>query len=626
MQTTPSRQMLHHLVDELARHVPFSQMQREHVERFAAAATEAYYAPGEVVLEPASGPVQRLLYVRRGAVQGTRGVAEASGGVQYEAGELFPVSAVVGQRAVSSRYAATDDLFCLEVDATVVRELAAASPPFADFLGRRVQHFLELSQRALRQSQAQAALDEQAMERPLADLPRKALISCTAQEPLIDVLRRMHAARVGSVLALDDQGAALGILTRHDVLERVALARPADGTPVIELMSQPVLTLEAAATVQDAALAMSRHGVRHLPITEAGRVVNVVSERDLFALQKLSLRQLGTALRAAPDGAALVQGGADIRRFAAQLVAQGLSARSLTQLLSHLNDLLTARMVELVAQRHGLPLQRACWLAFGSEGRAEQTIATDQDNGLVFDSDEPAADRPRWLAMAQEVNHGLAEAGYPLCQGGVMAGNAPCCLTQQEWLERFETWVRRSAPEDILAAAIFFDLRPLAGQLALARPLRERMLDLVADAPRFMRQLAEGALRWRLPLSWRGALDPRSDGDQKWIDLKTQGTAVFVDAGRLFTLAQHVGATGTRERLLHSAAAMNVGEREAEGWVSAFEVLQMFRLRLQIEGASAEHPNRVDVSGLNSIDRRVLKEALRVARALQQRIELDYLR
>ena len=45
---------------------------------------------------------------------------------------------------------------------------------------------------------------------------------------------------------------------------------------------------------------MSRHGFRHVPVTEQGRVVGIVSERDLFAMQRLSLEQV-SAIRAAQD-------------------------------------------------------------------------------------------------------------------------------------------------------------------------------------------------------------------------------------------------------------------------------------------------------------------------------------
>jgi CBS domain-containing protein len=370
---------------------------------------------------------------------------------------------------------------------------------------------------------------------------------------------------------------------------------------------------------------MSRHGVRHLPLTEDGRVVSIISERDLFGLQRLSLKHVGARIRHASDRAALVAAAGEIRRFARHLLAQGLSARALTEMLSHLNDLLTERLVRLLAAEHGLDLGRACWLAFGSEGRSEQTIATDQDNGLVLASRMEEAEREAWLAMAREVNQALDDCGYPLCKGQVMAGNPECCLTEEGWVERFENWMEHGAPEDLLKASIYFDLRPLAGARALADPLRAVITQRARELPRFRKQLADNALRMRPALNWRGALDATSEGDAAWIDLKMGGTAIFVDAARLFALAHGVTELGTRERLLAVAAPMRVGADEATGWVSAFEVLQMLRLRQQVRpDADAAAPNRVDIHRLGAIDRRLLKEALRVARALQQRIEMDY--
>ena len=636
---TPSAQLLGHLCADLSRHLPFSQMEAADVALFAAAAHEAYYAPGETVLQPADGPVRRLLFVRRGELRGQRGMADlAQGGFHYEAGDLFPVGALMGEREVTATYVAVDDLFCLEVDAAVVQRLAAQSPVFADFLNRRIQQFLDLARRALHGTQSAQAMAERALESPLSSLPRKQAVTCAPDTPLVDALRRMHAARVGSILALDAQGRVQGILTRHDVLERVALARPADHTPVLQVMTQPVFTLDERASLQEAALAMSRHGIRHLPITADGDLVNIVSERDLFALQKLSLKQVSGAIRAAADRSALKAAGVEIRRFAQHLLAQGLSARSLTQLLSHLNDLLTERLVQLVAAEHGLDLRRACWLAFGSEGRSEQTIATDQDNGLIFLADDAALERPAWLAMAQDVNRALDECGYPLCKGGIMAGNPACCLTPDEWRTRFEHWMEHGAPQDLLNASIFFDFRALAGNASLVAPLQAAVVARAASLPRFMKQMAENALRNRPPLNWRGGLDAKTDGSAKGIDLKLNGTAIFVDCARLYALAHGLAQTGTRERFEAFARVTGVPAQEAESWVGAFEYLQMFRLRIQMQGAESsgmqpgstvavgDNPNRVDVASLNQVDLRILKECFRVARRLQQRLEMDYQR
>jgi CBS domain-containing protein len=386
-----------------------------------------------------------------------------------------------------------------------------------------------------------------------------------------------------------------------------------------------VLTLDVGASAQQAALTMSGHGIRHVPLTEGGRVVGLVSEGDLFRLQRHSLKGLGGAIRAAADVPALVAVAADVRRFAQQLLAQGLTARSLTALTSQLNDLLTERLVVLLAARHGRDLRRACWLAFGSEGRSEQTIATDQDNGLVFESADADAERPAWLAFAREINEALDACGYPLCKGNVMASNPACCLTPAEWAARFDHWMEHGAPEDLLNASIYFDFRPLAGDAQLAAPMREMVTRRAAQLPRFRKQLADNALRSRPPLNWRGALEPTVEDGRRWIDLKLGGSALFVDAARLFALAHGVAVTGTRARF--EAVAPRLGlEQEVATWIGAFELLQMFRLRVQggEPAAATDNPNRVDLATLNPLDLHVLRESFRVARRLQQRIELDY--
>jgi CBS domain-containing protein len=637
--TVPSQNLLANLRAELMRTPPFQLMEPQHVDRFIAAAEEVYYAPDETLLSPASGVVEHLLCVRRGAVTGRKGFAEMSGGYLYEAGDLFPVGAVMGARAVTSTYKSSQDTFCLRVPAAEVKALAAESPPLADFLGRRVMKFLELSSQALQSAWASQTLAEQSLEAPLATVMRRAPVAgrapvtVTPEAPLSHALRLMHDHRVGSIIVLDGQGAALGILTRIDVLGRVTLPQVPLSTPIERVMTSPVHTLSVVDTAQDAALLMSKHGIRHVPVTYAGRVVGVVSERDLFAMQRLSLRQVSTALRAAPDVETLRRESRDIRRFAGNLLGQGVRARQLTELISHLNDVLTERLVQLLAGQHGLDMQQACWIAFGSEGRREQTIATDQDNGLVFLSDDAERDRPAWLALAREVNAALDACGYPVCKGNVMASNPACCLTPDEWLARFAHWMEHGAPEDLLNASIFFDFRPLVGRADLTLAMRSFVTERAVRLPRFIKQLATNALRFRPPLNWLGGVETRKVEGRETLDLKMQGTAPFVDVARIYALAHGIEATGTRARFQAIGHALGVEPQESEGWISGFEFLQMLRLQVQLRRERREavrtpdgNPNLIDFDELNDIDRRVVKEALRVARRLQQRMELDYMR
>ena len=464
------------LVAELMQHPPFTQMQGEHLQYFIDQAQTAHYSAGTAILSPSAEVPAHLLLVRKGHVT-RQARAEAEGGIEYEAGDLFPIGTVMAGRPVDGRYDAHDDVDCLLLPLAQVRELCRISPPFAEFMQGRVRAQLQLSRQAMQASMAAQSLAEQSLEARLGDLALKTPISVAPETPLAQALATMHERKIGSMLVLDAKGAALGILTRHDMLDRVVLARVPLETPIAQVMTSPILTLTVQDTAQDAALLMSRHTIRHVPVTRDGAVVGMVSERDLFAMQRMSIHHVSSAIRSAKDEAALVASAQQIRAFSRHLIVQGVAARQLTQLISHLNDLLTECLVLMKAQVHGVDMQQACWLAFGSEGRSEQTISTDQDNGLIFLSDDAQQDRARWLTFARDVNEALDRCGYPLCKGNIMASNPDCCLTPKEWSARFDRWMEHGAPQDLLNANIYFDRHRDGG----------RSRDGRSQAPRYRR-------------------------------------------------------------------------------------------------------------------------------------------
>ena len=622
---SPSSTLLANLRQELTQHPPFAQMRASDLDFFLKHSRQNYYAPGEILVAPDSGVVKQLFYIRQGAVIGERGQEDLSGGAfDYEPGELFPVSAAVAQRAVAATYKAVADTFVLALPLEAMQALAVLSPPFADFLNRRILKFLDLSRRALQVAYASQALAEQSLETPLGDVARQAPVSCSPATPLREALAQMHQLRIGSMLVTDDGNRPLGILTRYDILGRVTLpALPLD-TPISQVMVQPVFTLTHEQTALDAALLMSKHGIRHVPVTRDGVAVSMVSERDLFAMQRLSLKQVSTSFRGAGDLDTLKMVAQDIRRFADSLLGQGVHARQLTALISHLNDGLTVRLLEIKALEHGIDLSRLCWLALGSEGRSEQTIATDQDNALILPDDTTALQRDAILRFARDVNQALDACGYPLCRGGIMAGELSCCRSLTQWRERFTHWMEYGAPKDLLNASIYFDFRPLAGDVAMAQALRQEITAAAEHLPRFIKQLALNALMRSPPLNWTGSIAVDDGG---MIDLKLQGAAIFADVARIYSLSHGVTVTNTRERLEAIGPLLGLAASEYEAWVGGFEFLQTLRLRVQLEGtASPQQPNHLRVASLNNIDRRILRESFRVARSLQQRLQLDYQR
>ncbi len=101
-----------------------------------------------------------------------------------------------------------------------------------------------------------------------------------------DAAKKMRDERIGSLL-VEKHGELVGIITDTDVVRR-AVAGGADlnKMTVQDIMTSPIATIEAMRTVQDAHDMMGDLGVRHLGVTEQGKLVGLISVRDLLVFYK----------------------------------------------------------------------------------------------------------------------------------------------------------------------------------------------------------------------------------------------------------------------------------------------------------------------------------------------------
>lgn len=309
--------------------------------------------------------------------------------------------------------------------------------------------------------------------------------------------------------------------------------------------------------------------------------------------------------------------------------APSAPAATLTRLISAVSDALTRRAIVLASVDAPPPAVRWCWIALGSEGRQEQTFVSDQDNGIVFDdSADPETLRRHLLPLARRVNQMLDDCGFAACPGDIMAGNPACCLSLHEWRARFDAWISEGDPLALLNATIFFDLRPLAGDLSLARTLSAWTVSHAADNQRFLFQMADNALRRRPPLGLLHRFSPEKSGPHAGtIDLKHNAAALYVDAARVLGLACGAGASSTVGRLRMAAQRQLLHPAEAADWEKSFHFIAVLRLKLQqqryMSGDTMD--NHVRPEMLDAGERRALLHALRAAGAMQHRLSQLFL-
>ena len=118
--------------------------------------------------------------------------------------------------------------------------------------------------------------------RQIIEAKPRALWSGNPADSVLAALQLMADKNIGFLVVMEED-ALSGVLSERDCARRVALARKSpESTPVADIMVRNVITVDVSRTFADCLSLMHRHGVRHLPVTDTGKVVTVISIRDLL--------------------------------------------------------------------------------------------------------------------------------------------------------------------------------------------------------------------------------------------------------------------------------------------------------------------------------------------------------
>lgn len=116
---------------------------------------------------------------------------------------------------------------------------------------------------------------------PLALLMKKEIEQISPQATLREAAQRMRDKRIGSLMVGDGER-RLGIISEADFVRRaLAEGLDPDSTRVESIMSQPIISIDIDKTAKEANDLMATKGVRHLAVVDRGKIVGIISVRDL---------------------------------------------------------------------------------------------------------------------------------------------------------------------------------------------------------------------------------------------------------------------------------------------------------------------------------------------------------
>ena len=528
--------------------------------------------------------------------------------------DCFDGRSLVAGRA-SSRFVAAEEVVAYQLAKVAVNELISRNATFSALL------FSDLSNKlgALAQRHSQREMQALTTSRVDAAFLRPAHI-VDAAASILAVTRVMNVQRTSSVLVRD--GERLGIFTNTGLQRAILDGRPLAELPVRDLATFNLVTISPEAPLFDALALMIQHQVHRLVVAEGGRISGLLEQLDLLSFLSNHSYVIAVQIAQATDLQALQEAAARITRFVSLLYRGGTKVGQIGRLVQALNAKLFERTWQLVAPAD--LLVDSCLFVMGSEGRGEQLLKTDQDNGLILRDGTLVADA-QVAEACERFTQALRSFGYPDCPGGIMISNPAWRHSAREFSATVRRWLLRPEPQGLMALSIFIDAHAVAGEAALLAGVRAEVDQLVA---------ADDALLGR----FAAAIDSFPDASAGWwnrllliaekdtLDLKKAGIFPIVHGVRSLALRDHIPATSTVARLDALVAAGRLPAEMATDLADSLHFLMALKLKAGLAEVDTDRPvtGGVPTAKLNSLERDLLKDSFAVVKRFKTLIRHQF--
>src|SRR5574341_87702 len=463
----------------------------------------------------------------------------------------------------------------------------------------------------------------------LSDLAVKKVITAPEDATIQEAAEIMAEHKISSLVLLDPSGLPSGMITDRDLRNKVVSKGRDVGGRVGDIMSATIIKSEARDYCFEALLKMIRYNIHHLLVVSRGELKGILTSHDLMMLQGTSPLSVAREIEEQTTIDGLAPAAKKINKIIAVLITEGAKASTITRIITEINDRLLKKALEITESRLGPPPVGYCWIVYGSEGRKEQTFKTDQDNAIIYEDPEDGGEYAGeyFSEFALRMKDALARCGFPPCGADYMASNPKWRQPLGVWKKYFANWMAAPTPEAILQSLIFFDFRPVHGDLLLAEKLRAYLGHAIKDRNAFLAHMAGVVVRNRPPLGFFGNFSVEKSGPQEGkFDIKVNALCPIIDAARLSALELGVYQTSTLARITEAGGRRGTVSEFCGELEQAFEFLLSLRLRRQYEQLreGTEPDNFIDPRALGVMERRLLKEAFKLILSVQEKTRKKY--
>ena len=581
---------------------PFDLLGERMIEKLMTQMDIAYY-PKETVLIAPRVRAESLYIIIKGVVNET-----IEGELQNVYGERdsFDANSLIYGNTQST-FIVAEDLICYCLPKETFLNLLQDVEPFQNYF---MQDFITKHQN-LKERQHQNELTPFMVSR-VDEIYLHAPCLVDASLSINDSLRKM--SEQGAKVILVRRGAEDGIVTDTNLRERVLLAGKSTDEPIGDIATYGLLTIERSDFLFNALLLFTKYGVKRLVVTEGDAIVGILEQIDLLSHFANHTHLIAASIERANSIDELQSAQRSLTHLVRSLTNKGVRVRYVSKLVSELNAKLYHKVFEMVVPA---PMQNKCALiVMGSEGRGEQVLRTDQDNGLIIRDGE---DEEQFVPYMMELNRHLLELGFPECSGNVMVSNPYWRRSVADYKKLISEWIETFNEESLMGLSIFLDAQCVAGDRTLLDECREYLYEHFEGRSDVMAHLAKVTLAFETPLSLIGGFVFGRAEHGSELDIKKGGIFAIVHGIRVLALEHKISSTNTTERIKELNNIGLFDKRFASELIEAYDTLLSIRLRaLLSQKQIADVQNYVNPKLLAKADRDLLKDAFKIVNTFKK--------
>ncbi|MGI2175832.1 putative nucleotidyltransferase substrate binding domain-containing protein [Shewanella ulleungensis] len=609
----------------IAQYAPFDQLPEQVLTDIAKSVEISYYRTDSMIVN-FNDRITELYMIRSGVVELYRRKGELYN--RLDQGQLFGQMGLLTNNKVRFPAKAVKDTLVYCIPESVFNELCENYDDFADFV--EAEDTTRLKQAVKGKTVDANALTTSKVKTLLTREP--VILPCNST--IQAVAKIMTEENISAVLIndpdLDDQqdSSFVGIITEHDLCAKVIAAGIDVDSPISQVMSTDLISLDHNAYIFEAMLLMLRNHIDHLPILKNKIPIGLIEVADIIRYESQNSLLFVSSIFQQKSCEDLVLLSSQLKSCFVRMVNEDANSHMVGRAMSEIGRNFKQRLLELAEEKFGPPPVPYCFLALGSMARDEQLMVTDQDNAIILDNSYNVAVHGEYFAkLADFVCDGLAACGYSYCTGDIMASNPEHRKTRSEWEACFGDWIENPNPQALLNCSIFFDLTGVYGRVKWAEQLNAFILSKAKKNNRFLACLAHNALNRKPPLGFFKDFVMEKDGrHNNSINLKRRGTAPLADLIRVHALAIGSQSQNSFERLEDIIDAGILPASKGEDLQHAMELISLVRLRHQSSDIESgiEPDNNIEPENMSDFERRNLKDAFLVLSNAQNFLKYRY--